>query len=396
MNGVISELVHRGVTILCPKSVYIGDEVDPARISRDNVVLHPGTRLTGAATLVGPGCEIGAETPATLDDCALGKRVRFKGGFATKSSMLDDVTVGSGAQIREGCVLEEHATVGHNVGLKQTILMPYSTLGSLINFCDAMLAGGTGRKDHSEVGSGFIHFNFTPDGTKATASRFGDVPRGVFLHEERIFLGGQTGAVGPLRVGYGSVIAAGSLLRQDIEDDQFIITGRHAEVRRPVGDTGHATPSKLAVVIDHNIDYIAQLIALDTWYSSVRWAFCERSRLGSRLNIETRNVLDGAIQERVNRLRELAAVSDAANPHNHPVVPSVDAAIQAIVGAEVLLDADVIHTITKPSEQRDVGYLDALADLDDDVLAKGQAWLQRAVDELIGAANRAMAATTTS
>ena len=30
------------------------------------------------------------------------------------------------------------------------------------------MAGGTSRKDHSEVGSSYIHFNFTPDGDKTT------------------------------------------------------------------------------------------------------------------------------------------------------------------------------------------------------------------------------------
>ena len=109
--------------------------------------------------------------------------------------------MGPGAQVREGCLLEEEANGAHCVGLKQTILFPFVTLGSLINFCDCLMAGGTSRKDHSEVGSSYIHFNFTPDGDKTTASLFGDVPRGVMLDQPPIFLGGQGGAVGPVRAG---------------------------------------------------------------------------------------------------------------------------------------------------------------------------------------------------
>ena len=61
--------------------------------------------------------------------------------------------MGLGAQVREGCILEEEANGAHCVGIKQTILFPFVTLGSLINFCDCLMAGGTSRKDHSEAGS---------------------------------------------------------------------------------------------------------------------------------------------------------------------------------------------------------------------------------------------------
>jgi UDP-N-acetylglucosamine/UDP-N-acetylgalactosamine diphosphorylase len=52
--------------------------------------------------------------------------------------------------------------------LKQTILFPFVTLGSLINFCDIFMSGGSDRKNHSEVGSSYIHFNYTPNQDKAT------------------------------------------------------------------------------------------------------------------------------------------------------------------------------------------------------------------------------------
>ncbi len=77
--------------------------------------------------------------------------------------------MGLGAHVREGCLLEEEASGAHCVGLKQTILLPFVTLGSLVNFCDCLMAGGTSREDHSEVGSSYIHFNYTPDGDKTHA-----------------------------------------------------------------------------------------------------------------------------------------------------------------------------------------------------------------------------------
>ena len=80
--------------------------------------------------------------------------------------------------MRRGTILEEHASCAHTVGLKQTILFPYVTLGSLINFCDCFMAGGTGPRNHSEVGSSYIHFNFSANQDKATASLLGMCPRG--------------------------------------------------------------------------------------------------------------------------------------------------------------------------------------------------------------------------
>jgi bifunctional UDP-N-acetylglucosamine pyrophosphorylase/glucosamine-1-phosphate N-acetyltransferase len=89
------------------------------------------------------------------------------------------------------------------------------------------MAGGTSRKNHSEVGSSYIHFNYTPNQDKATASLIGDVPKGVMLNQNPIFLGGQGGLVGPCRIAYGTVIAAGSVYRKDqLTPDRLVFDGR--------------------------------------------------------------------------------------------------------------------------------------------------------------------------
>jgi bifunctional UDP-N-acetylglucosamine pyrophosphorylase/glucosamine-1-phosphate N-acetyltransferase len=177
----VVRLIDKGVNIPNPLSLDIGDDVDVSRISGENVILWPGCRIHGAKTVISAGCALGAEGPVTLADCRLGPGVELKGGYFKRSVFLEKANMGLGAQVREGCLLEEEANGAHCVGLKQTILFPFVTLGSLINFCDLLMAGGTSRKDHSEVGSSYIHFNYTPDGDKTTPSLFGDVPRGVML-----------------------------------------------------------------------------------------------------------------------------------------------------------------------------------------------------------------------
>lgn len=144
----VARLLEKGVVIPNPLTVDIGPEVDPERVSGAGVVIHPGCRIRGAATVVSAGVKLGAEGPVTLDDCLLGPDVDLKGGSFSRSVLLAGANMGPGAQVREGCLLEEEANGAHCVGLKQTILLPFVTLGSLVNFCDCLMAGGTSRRDH--------------------------------------------------------------------------------------------------------------------------------------------------------------------------------------------------------------------------------------------------------
>ena len=180
-NAVCVEaLLMRGVVIPEPDQVTIGEEVPPERVA-PGVVLHPGTRLAGDTLSIGPGCELGTEQPVTVKNCQLGHNVVLAGGYFKEAVFLDGSAMGSAAHVRPGTLLEEAASGAHAVGFKQTILLAHVTTGSLINFCDVLMSGGTGRKDHSEVGSSYVHFNFTPHGDKATPSLIGDVPTGYAM-----------------------------------------------------------------------------------------------------------------------------------------------------------------------------------------------------------------------
>ena len=97
----------------------------------------------------------------------------------------------------------------------------------MINFCDVLITGGKSRVQHTEVGSGFIHFNYAPwgeAGDKATPSLIGTVTEGVFLDQPRIFLGGLSGIVGPSSIGFGTMTAAGQVIRKPVAANQL-----HAE-----------------------------------------------------------------------------------------------------------------------------------------------------------------------
>jgi len=271
ISNKVRQLIEKGVRIPAPASVEIDDEVSVDRISGNGVVISAGSRITGGDTLILSGARIGAEAPATVNNCLVGPDVRLQGGYFSGAVFLEGARVGSSAHVRPGTILEEYASAAHAVGLKQSILFPYVTLGSLINFCDVFMSGGTGPKHHSEVGSSYIHFNFTPNQDKATASLLGDVPQGVMLDCDPIFLGGQGGLVGPCRLAYGTIIAAGTIYRKDESTPGRLLT---AGVGRG-GSTPYTTGIYRSVkrVVSNNLIYLANLMALAQWYRHARRPF---------------------------------------------------------------------------------------------------------------------------
>jgi UDP-N-acetylglucosamine/UDP-N-acetylgalactosamine diphosphorylase len=184
--------------------------------------------------------------------------------------------------------------------------MPFVTLGSLINFCDVLMAGGTSREDHSEVGSSFIHFNFTPfgqRGDKATASLVGDVPRGVMLRSRRIFLGGQGGLVGPLHVDFGTVLAAGCVYRLDHGPDELVVGERLAVGARPFSAPAYR---RMRNKVRANLRYLGNLAALWHWYARVRLPLAGGDATRAALYRRAQRVVEDGIAERIKRLAQLA------------------------------------------------------------------------------------------
>ncbi|MCK5164893.1 MAG: protein GlmU [Desulfobacula sp.] len=300
-NNIVKALIRKGVKIPNPESVYISTDVNPDRISGENVIIYTGCKIMGEKSLIMKNSQIGYEAPVTLENTLVGENTKLKGGFFKDAVFAGDNSFGSGAHVRKGTIFEEEANAAHMVGLKQTILFPFVTLGSLINFCDCFIAGGTSRKDHSEVGSSFIHFNYTPNQDKATPSMMGDVHHGVMLNEKPIFLGGQGGLVGPVRIGYGCITAAGSIIRKnEFKNDRLLLGGAFKDVSIP---RQYNVYKNVGHIFNNNIYYIAGLIALKAWYRHVRRLFIYDDMSGALIRGMQDN-LDDCIEERIIRLKK--------------------------------------------------------------------------------------------
>ncbi|MCF8068750.1 MAG: protein GlmU [Desulfobacterales bacterium] len=390
----INLLLNKGVKISNPQSVDISDDVKSENISGYNVSIYSGCKIFGNTTVIMPGAKIGYEGPVTIENCQIGPDVELKAGFFKDTVFLKGAKAGSGSHVREGSIFEEEAGIAQSVGLKQTILFPFVTLGSLINFCDCLMAGGTSRKNHSEVGSSYIHFNFTPDQDKATPSLIGDVPNGVMLNQKPIFLGGQGGLVGPCRLNFGTVTAAGTICRKDVLEADRLIFG---------GNLKSGNVSVTASIfkgikrkLQNNIIYIANLFALKQWYDHVRPLFIS-DEFPEALSDGLKDKLEMAIVERIKRLGAfVAALED--NLQNANSSEKRHAGYK-----EVVINRDLFSS-TLDDLQKDTGdismrdyflerilkiitahgkdYIRVIQSLDEVDSKKGSLWLQRHVDSV--------------
>lgn len=389
----VLSMLNKGVRIPNPLSLDIGDDFNVEQVSAKGVTLYPGCRLYGAKTVISAGAQLGSEGPATVEDCQIGPGVELKAGYFKKAVFLEKANMSLGAHVREGCILEEESGGAHCVGLKQTILFPFVTLGSLINFCDCLMAGGTSRKDHSEVGSSYIHFNFTPDGNKTTPSLFGDVPRGVMLNQPAIFLGGQGGTVGPVRLGFGTVIAAGSVVRHDMtEDNKLVIAKVHPG---KVMDVRHHAYVNLGRIMGNNVIYLANLAALEQWYTHVRRLFFSRQEFGSLMYAGAFDKLALAKKERISRLTSLAGKIPAHHAAQREVsenMESVCGLFSADLPDSILRGRDSFLAAFEEAGARDAaGYIDAIRALPPATARPGVVWLQQIIDSLCGRASSLLA-----
>ena len=391
----IQKLRDKGVQFPAPEAVEIGEDVDPDRISGKGVIIHAGCKIYGRSTLILDDTRLGYEGPATVADCQIGPRVALGGGYFKNAVFLAGASAGSGAQVREGTILEEEASIAHTVGLKQTILFPFVTLGSLINFCDCLMAGGTDRKNHSEVGSSYIHFNFTPNQDKATASLIGDVPRGVMLNQNPIFLGGQGGLVGPCSLEYGTVIAAGTIHRRDERRAGRLIFGGSGKSGNVAYNPGRYHGEKR--IVTNNVVYIANLMALNQWYKTVRSQFVSTDYDQLLLDGAMKQI-DLGIDERIRRLEEFVFKLPAQNEETeHNTVkrqnrqreisewwPELKAYLKSSrsEGGDVSIQDLFLEDLQKVIDQKGKSYLRVINNLERQTAAIATSWLQGIVNQV--------------
>ena len=233
----VEKLIANGVSVLAPDSVVVGEEVILENIEA-GVVVGPGTKILGEETMIGAGTEI--QGAAVIKNSLIGRNCSLAAGEYADSVLLDGCSTVGWARVRGHSAWEEGSNCAHNCDTKTTVLGYKVTLGSLINFCNVLLLGGTSPRLEvgAEVGSGTINFNFLPFGPTVGAlikpSTVVGTMESPFLVCEGAptkyaFIGGHSSIIAPVVIGLGTVVAAKSRVNPGIYEDDKLIGGGNIE-----------------------------------------------------------------------------------------------------------------------------------------------------------------------
>jgi UDP-N-acetylglucosamine/UDP-N-acetylgalactosamine diphosphorylase len=215
------------------------------------------------------------------------------------------------------------------------------------------------------------------------------------LNQPAIFLGGQGGMVGPLRLDYGNVVAAGTILRKDcLERSKLIITKTYRAGIFPFVPDLY---SGLSRVVENNVLYLANLAALEQWYVHVRRPFFHAQELGDLIYAGVLDKLALAKTERIKRLgvmtekidaslkghREHASGRDGKQELCNAIQQLSDLFSGEIVENSGLKARDVfLEALMDYKREGDGTYVETVQRLPATVSEKGTAWLQEIVDAI--------------
>ena len=171
-----------GATLVAPDTVFLHHDtvLEPDTLVEPHVVFGPGVRVASGATI---------RAFSHLEGCVV------RAG----------AIVGPYARLRPGTDVGEAAYVGNFVELKATVLEAGAKANHLSYLGDTRIGAG------ANIGAGTITCNYD----------------GVSKHRTEIgagaFIGSNSALVAPVRVGARALIAAGSVVVEDVPDDALAV-----------------------------------------------------------------------------------------------------------------------------------------------------------------------------
>lgn len=198
-RGTIRRLmVETGVTFIDPSHTYISAA---ATVGHD-CVIYPGVSIEGNST-IGENCEI--RSGARITNSHLGDNVIVKDHSVIIDSVIGSkCSVGPFAHLRMNSVLEESSAVGNFVEVKKSHLGRGSKSMHLTYLGDATIG------ERTNIGAGTITCNYDGKDKHET------------IIEDDVKIGSDTMLVAPVRVGRGSITAAGSVVTKDVPPDTLV------------------------------------------------------------------------------------------------------------------------------------------------------------------------------
>ncbi len=195
-NTILAKLINErhmlnGVTIVDPLNTYIGPNVE---IGLDSII-EPGTYLVGQ-TKIGRNSVIGPNT--RLTNVTIGDNTKIFLSHADSATIGSNVKIGPFANIRPMSMLSDGVRIGNFVEINRSTLQKGAKANHLTYIGDAEIGSET------NIGAGTITCNF--DGFEKHRTTIGSDS----------FIGSNSTLVAPINIGEGVIVAAGSVITDDI------------------------------------------------------------------------------------------------------------------------------------------------------------------------------------
>lgn len=197
-NRINLRHMDNGVTIIDPKSTYIGDEVE---IGRDTVIypnnVLEGTTKIGEGVILYPNSRI---TNSEIDDF-----VEIQSSVILDSKIGKGTTVGPFAYIRPESIIGSEVRIGDFVEIKK------SNIGNNTKVSHLTYIGDASVGENCNFGCGTVVVNY--DGQDKHKTEIGN----------NSFIGCNTNLVSPVKVSDNTYIAAGSTITNDVNEGELAV-----------------------------------------------------------------------------------------------------------------------------------------------------------------------------
>jgi bifunctional UDP-N-acetylglucosamine pyrophosphorylase/glucosamine-1-phosphate N-acetyltransferase len=208
-DETLAALMESGVTIIDPTTTHISPEVE---IGYDTVVL-PGTYLHRRVT-VGNNCIIGPNT-SIFGPAEIGSNTTIMHSHISRSFIGDNCVIGPYAHLRDGNDIANGVRIGNFVELKNCAIADSVSAAHLSYLGDSKI------KANVNIGAGTITANYD--------SRTGEKNQTII--RAHASTGANCVLVAPVEIGEHSLVAAGSVITEDVPASSLAIARPRQETK---------------------------------------------------------------------------------------------------------------------------------------------------------------------
>ena len=200
---------YAGVTITDPDSTFIGTDVE----IESDVVIEPFSFLNGK-TLIKKDCIIGPF--AQITDCEIASGTKINSAVIKNAKIGKNNNIGPFSYIRPGTITSGKVKVGGFCEVKNSIVGSNSKIPHLSYIGDCEIG------QNVNIGASSVTCNY--DGYRKNRTEIDD----------DVFIGSDTMLVPPVKIGKRSIIAAGSVITEDVPEDAMAVS-RGRQINMPEG-----------------------------------------------------------------------------------------------------------------------------------------------------------------